>query len=341
VPTTTIVVTSINAPNAALKALAEGCVARGGEFIVVGDTKSPDDFSLDGCRFLDVRAQLDTGLSFARACPLRHYARKNVGYLEAIRGGADVIAETDDDNVPEPAFFEPPSRVVTAPYAEGAGWVNVYRYFTATLIWPRGFPLDRIRTPVPAVESLPIGPRDCPIQQGLTDADPDVDAVYRLILPLPQSFDGPPALALGRGSWCPFNSQNTRWWREAHPLLYLPAYCSFRMTDIWRSFVAQRVAWAQGWSVLFHGPTVRHDRNEHDLMRDFEDEMPGYLNNRKIADTLDGLSLTPGPAWIPESMRRCYEALVGSGLLPETELALLDCWLADLDAVRSHRSAAS
>lgn len=338
VSTTTLVVTSINAPNEVLRALAEGFIARGGEFIVVGDTKSPGDFSLEGCRFLDIRAQLDSGLRFARACPVRHYARKNVGYLEAIRGGADVIAETDDDNLPDPAFFEPRSRVVTVPYADRAGWVNVYRYFSATLIWPRGFPLDRIARPVPAAESLPIGPRDCPIQQGLTNEDPDVDALYRLILPLPQSFDGPPALALGPGSWCPFNSQNTRWWPDAYPLLYLPAYCSFRMTDIWRSWVAQRIAWAQTWSILFHRPTVRQRRNDHDLMRDFADELPGYLHNRKIAEILEGLSITPGPASIPESMRRCYEALVGLGVLPEAELALLDCWLSDLDMVRAHRS---
>ena len=46
------------------------------------------------------------------------------------------------------------------------------------------------------------------------------------------------------------------------------------MTDIWRSFVAQRIAWANGWAILFHEPTVWQDRNEHNLMRDFRDESP-------------------------------------------------------------------
>ena len=54
-----------------------------------------------------------------------------------------------------------------------------------------------------------------------------------------------------------------------YPLLYLPAYCSFRMTDIWRSFVAQRIAWENGWRLLFHGPTMEQERNVHDLMKDF------------------------------------------------------------------------
>ena len=117
----------------------------------------------------------------------------------------------------------------------------------------------------------------CPIQQGLVDGDPDVDAVYRLVLDLPFRFERGASVALGTGAWCPFNSQNTSWWPDAYALMYLPAYCSFRMTDIWRSFVAQRIAWENGWSVLFREATVRQRRNPHDLMRDFRDEVPGYV----------------------------------------------------------------
>ena len=122
-----------------------------------------------------------------------------------------------------------------------------------------------------------------PIQQGLANQNPDVDAIYRLVLPLPLDFVEAAPVALGKGAWCPFNSQNTTWWSEAFPLLYLPFHCSFRMTDIWRSFVAQRIAWENGWSILFHNATVFQERNEHSLIRDFEEEIPGYLNNRAMA----------------------------------------------------------
>ncbi len=40
-------------------------------FIVIGDTKSPPDFQIEGCRYYSVDAQLATGLSFARKCPTR------------------------------------------------------------------------------------------------------------------------------------------------------------------------------------------------------------------------------------------------------------------------------
>jgi hypothetical protein len=38
--------------------------------------------------------------------PSKHYARKNLGYLIAIKNGAEIIIETDDDNIPEKNFWK-------------------------------------------------------------------------------------------------------------------------------------------------------------------------------------------------------------------------------------------
>ena len=245
-----------------------------------------------------------------------------------------MIVETDDDNFPGTEFWGERKRRQRAPSVTDVGWVNVYRYFTDANIWPRGLPLDRIQTAIPEFESLDEAEADCPIQQGLADENPDVDAIYRLALPLPQSFRKDRRVALGQNAWSPFNSQNTTWWREAFPLLYLPAYCSFRMTDIWRSFVAQRLAWAQGWGVLFHEPTVRQERNEHNLMRDFRDEVPGYLHNDAIREALEGLRLAPGAERLGENLLACYEKLVEMSLVGREELPLLAAWLEDLGEAR-------
>ena len=328
-----LVVTSIASPNHVLRALAEGCRTRGHQFLVVGDVPSPRDFHIQGCDFYGLEEQYETGFRFARLCPTRHYARKNLGYLLAMRAGARLIVETDDDNIPREEFWDDRRRRQSVPLVEGRGWVNVYRYFTDANIWPRGLPLEEVRKSVADFGSLRVEDADCPIQQGLADENPDVDAIYRLIEPLPQSFTRDRAVALGAGAWCPFNSQNTTWWGDAFMLLYLPAYCSFRMTDIWRSFVAQRVAWEQGWRVLFHGPTVRQERNEHNLMRDFRDEVPGYLNNAAIADALGALKLRPGAENVAASLRACYEKLVEMTLIDERELALLDAWIEDVGSV--------
>jgi len=330
---TAVIVTSIHAPTVSMQALARGCIDHGFELIVVGDTASPEEFPLHGCNFFDVAAQRASGFAWATECPPRRYARKNFGYLVAIRNGAGLILETDDDNCPQPGFFASRHRQFCGPVLDHADWVNIYRYFHDDLTWPRGLPLDCVHTPLPPFEDVPAMDTDCPIQQGLTDAQPDIDAIYRALFPLPLTFRADRRIALGRGSWCPFNSQNTAWWPDAYPLLYLPAWCSFRMTDIWRSLVAQRIGWENGWRVLFHEPTMSHDRHPHDLLADFADEVPGHLHNRRIAAALSALPLLAGVAHIAENMRRCYGAFVELDVLPPQELALLECWLADLTAL--------
>jgi hypothetical protein len=93
--------------------------------------------------------------------------------------------------------------------------------------------------------------------------------------------------------------------------------------------VAQRIAWINDWGVLFHEPTARHERNEHNLMRDFADEVPGYLYNKSICAVLEDAPLRPGDEHIRENMRIAYEWLVGAGWMKREELELLDAWLAD------------
>jgi hypothetical protein len=60
-----LVLTSINSPNSVLNALAQGALEAGVPFFLIGDTKSPADFKLDGCQFLNVEDQIASGLSFA------------------------------------------------------------------------------------------------------------------------------------------------------------------------------------------------------------------------------------------------------------------------------------
>jgi hypothetical protein len=329
-----LVVTSISAPNAALRELASQCKARGYSFFVIGDAPSPADFFIEGCEFYCLERQMETGFKTAELIPTRHYSRKNIGYLLAMRNHASLLLETDDDNSPRPEFWNPRSRRQRLPTLSGNGWTNVYKYFTDSLIWPRGLPLDAIQARLPEFEKLAEIEADCPIQQGLADEDPDVDAIFRLLFPATTNFRRDRSLALGAGTWCPFNSQNTAWFPEAFPLLYLPSYCSFRMTDIWRSFVAQRIAWENGWSVLFKGPDVYQERNAHNLMRDFADEVPGYLNNRKIGAQLDALKLEAGADNIGANLIRCYEELVRLELVGAQEMDLVKAWAQDIERLQ-------
>lgn len=324
-----IVITTINAPTRAVIEIAQGAGEMGASFVIVGDSKSPADFHQEGAIYLDLESQKKAGFRYGALAPVKHYARKNVGYLAAIRLGATILIETDDDNIPVASFWERRRSTARVRLCEGTDWTNVYAWYSDHLIWPRGLPLDRIRDLPPAFDDLASAEVFCPIQQGLADENPDVDAIYRLVLPLPVNFQRREAVAL-KGAWCPFNSQNTTFFKPAFPLLYLPYHCSFRMTDIWRSFVAQRIAYLNGWGILFHEASVFQERNEHSLITDFADEVPGYLHNTRIREMLCRLALPVGEAAIPEAMRLCYRGLVDLGVVGQEEIALLEAWLSDL-----------
>lgn len=328
-PQRAVVVTTINPPNKALHALAEGCTRSGAAFLIAGDTKTPGDFALCGCEYLSVEEQSRRFPTICAVLPTKHYARKNVGYLAAMALGVDEIQETDDDNLPLDSFWEAAARPLPVDrVCTDQPWLNVYALFTDAPIWPRGFPLEYVQTPgyytlSPNAKSKGL------ILQGLADGNPDVDAVYRLTRSLPLEFRHREPVMLDPGTWCPFNSQNTRFRAEAFPLMYLPSLCSFRMTDIWRSFVAQRCLWELGEGVVFHSSTVYQERNTHNLLKDFEDEVPGYLLNDRIRQVLDGCRLDAADMY--GNMRRCYEALVAAGFVPEGELEILGAWCGEME----------
>ncbi len=323
-----LVLTTINPPNEALRALAAGCIEHGIYFVVAGDTKSPPDFSLDGAEFLSIDRQLELFPLFARTLPVRHYTRKNIAYLLAIKNGCDLIQETDDDNLPYDAFWScdlSASTITTV--TSSSGWYNVYSHFTDEHIWPRGFGLSKINLPG-TIEKERQNAKGY-ILQGLANENPDVDAIYRLTSRLPVKFREEEPVMLKPGTWCPFNSQNTVFAKSVFPLLYLPSYCSFRMTDIWRSFVAQRCLWELGEGVIFHSATVYQKRNEHNLIQDFSEEVPGYLNNELIVAHLESCNLDN------EDMVRnlivCYEKLVKENIVGKEELGLVNGWAEEVE----------
>lgn len=324
------VITTVQDPTPATRELSRKLGKREGKLLVIGDQKGPSAYELPNTEFLNLVEQLHTSFTLARQLPTGHYTRKNIGYLEAIRQGATCIYETDDDNAPLPEW-KPRTEIVEVQAVNQSGWVNTYRHFSQERIWPRGFPIDLLTASFKQNITLENQPqsRRSPIQQGLANGSPDVDAIWRLVLDQPFTFENKPSIYLPPGSWCPFNSQSTWWWPIAYPLMYLPSYCSFRMTDIWRSFIAQRCLWELDMGIVFHSPEVIQERNEHNLMKDFEDEIAGYLSNSAIIDILQNLTLISSESHIVDNLFSCYETLVNAKIFPDKELILLKSWLSE------------
>ena len=102
------------------------------------------------------------------------------------------------------------------------------------------------------------------------------------------------------------------------------------MTDIWRSYIAQRIAWTCDWSILFHKSTVWQERNDHNLLNDFIDEISGYSNAQLIYESLKNLDLKEGTQNIGTNMKICYQKLIELGLLDKSEMNLLNHWIDDV-----------
>lgn len=341
------VITTIQPPTASVLQLVDTLQSAGGRLIVAGDSKGPADYvdprgeRLPACTestwpvdFLSLDDQLALPFVLGRSLPVGHYARKNIAYLFAIQHGASCIYETDDDNAPNEHWgvrdYEIP-RCRSVPKTAHR-WVNVYRYFSEENIWPRGLPLDEIHSALPET-GLPVGARPSPIQQGLVNGSADVDAIWRLVMDREFFFEQAESIYLQPGNWCPFNTQSTWWWPVAYPLLYVPSYCSFRMCDIWKSFVAQRCLWELDMGIVFHAPEVYQDRNVHDLMRDFRDEVSGYERNREFCRILSDVELLGGAENVLTNLIRCYEVLVTEGIFPAKEMDLVSAWVEALEAI--------
>ena len=125
-----------------------------------------------------------------------------------------------------------------------------------------------------------------------------------------------PSLWLPPGTWCPFNSQTTWWWPEAYPLLYLPSHCSFRMTDIWRSFVAQRCLWELGHGLVFHAPEVDPGSQRPQPDARLQGRDARLHAERRDHRAIDGPLVGSGREAVADNLVKCYEALTAAGFFP-------------------------
>ena len=236
--------------------------------VVVGDRKGPLSYGIDAPLqnfvFLTAAQQeaMNNIFPVVKALPWNHFGRKNVGYLYAILHGAKVIWDFDDDNImidksfhasllgPTDSTSNTSFFSALEPENYDSLVLNPYPIMGANVfpVWPRGFPLERIVSnsssssrPIPTsvveVDSAAVG-----IIQSLANHDPDVDAIYRLTMPLP--FDFPrrgntSPLMVPIGSYAPYNAQATLHKYSSLWSLLLPVTVHGRVSDIWRGYFAQ------------------------------------------------------------------------------------------------------
>lgn len=321
----TIVITSIFNPTEAVSAFS---LNKAYKLVVVGDKKTPKDWSYEGVDYLSVDDQQSIGSYLKDLLPYNHYCRKMMGYIYAIKNGSEVIVDTDDDNIPN-SDWNFPNFQDEFDFIKGKnGFVNIYELFTEQKIWPRGLPLRLINTKFDLSNSVINQEARVGVWQGLADEDPDVDAIYRLTNNAPCYFDRRKPVVLDKGAITPFNSQNTAFRKELFPLLYLPTYVTFRFTDILRGLVAQPIMWLYDYHLGITDATVIQKRNPHDYFKDFVSEIPMYQYSEDVVDLVTGS--TRASSSIEENLFVAYEALNTKGIVEAKELQVLNAWLKDI-----------
>ena len=337
-----IIVTTIYNPTEQCRNLSR---TKGFKFLVIGDKKTPDDWKLDNTRFLNLIDQESLNFSTFKSTPINSYNRKNIGYLFAIMQGAKFIYDTDDHNFPlvdlsQHFNYDEYELSLLFKYhsykKNNRNCVNPYAHFGQPLIWPRGFPLSEIKNN--HLNEYYAGKRKSSIiQQGLVNGDPDVDAIFLLTKSrskkkLELFFDSSsPSVQIPKKLFSPFNSQNTLFSYKAFWSLYLPTTVSFRLTDIWRSYWAQRLMWLLDETVTFRGPSAYQIRNSHSYFKDFYDEKLMYLKTENLVNFLLEWKCLKNKFY--ECIMDLSIQMADNGFWEKDEINSIKNWLNDLNSI--------
>lgn len=283
-------------------------------FIIAGDTKTPADI-IPFCRRLEEtfgihvvymgpgeqEEFLQLWPNLKAHLPWQSLSRRNVAILKAYTQGADIIITIDDDNfvLKDQDFVSEHSRVGREStlwvVTSSSGWFNICDMLTEAQglpFYPRGFPLrERWKTATVTHEQRQ---GRVVVNGGLWLEAPDIDALTWLDLPVrTTNFSDryPRAIALGHGTWTPFNSQNTALAKEVIPAYFLSPYVG-RYDDIWASYIVKKISDHLGDYIAFGTPLVRQIRNPHNYFIDFDRERLGMELTGQFLDALAEVSLT-------------------------------------------------
>jgi len=340
-PKNAIIITTIFEPSAQVHKIIDWCHKRSDvrqtwQLIIVADKKTPaDSYSNLDCIYLSVELQQQLFPDFSALLPFNHYCRKNIGYLYAIKNGYSQILDTDDDNLLYDMNyrFDHIDEVTSSDSDSDSKWVNIFKQYTNSNIWPRGLPFNS-KNNVPVKTGKVVAQDKVAVWQGVVDGEPDVDAVYRLARADDSTFifnTGKP-VAVQQGTMCPFNSQNTLW-LQCFKFMYLPATASFRYCDILRSYIANFGFWSEGKQLAYTPATAFQDRNAHDIVSDLVSETPMYqtsLTVEQIGRQLlseytsdDGLTNDNSSSLLLEF----YKRLESAKIVSELDVKLVEIWL--------------
>ncbi|MDA8113242.1 MAG: hypothetical protein M0Z43_00735 [Acidithiobacillus sp.] len=284
-------------------------------FFVIGDRKTPDmevvNFLTDHVPnhvYYGIDTQHKLGWKCSQLIGESCIQRRNIGFLEALNWGADVVVSVDDDNISLDRFYFNRMGVLleSVPFdgaqaSSTSGWFDV-----GQLLSPksphRGFPHTKKAEPV----FKPVVAAKVGVAAGVCLGDPDISAAER-IANGPTVHSVSELLCSGivvdpQETWTVWNSQNTAVIRELIPAWFMIPFVG-RADDIFASLIVQRAMRQTGHVTHFGRPFVFQQRNAHDLIKDLEQETWGARHILEFAYYLEGIE---NRASVVELVRAIY-----------------------------------
>ena len=335
--------------------------------VIVSDAKTPSEYDtkwIEGegnSHVIILTTNMQKGLAspFVNAIPWGHFGRKNIGYLYAINHGASVIWDFDDDNmlkfwIRDAAPDKAPSldaefeliagkdtSVIHVLQPKGHDWptYNPYPALGSPILpsWPRGLPLADIKKDQcsnTTIEATKLPAKSIAVLQSLAEGQPDVDAIYRITTSMPRPFafkrtDETRPLMIPAGVLSPYNAQATLHSRAAFWALLLPITVHGRVSDIWRSYFAQKLFWESNLRIGFAArPLVVHDRTEHDNLGDLDAERDLYMKSKHLVNFLG--SWKGKTTTLVERIEELWIALYERQYIELKDVELVQLWLQSL-----------
>tara|TARA_Y100000389_G_scaffold59155_1_gene55205 strand:+ start:230 stop:1183 length:954 start_codon:yes stop_codon:yes gene_type:complete len=249
------------------------------KIIIVGDKKTPHSEYLllektyPNVQYLTPEEQEKNYKEISNLIGWNNIQRRNIGFLEALKQNAQIIASVDDDNIPLDNWRN--NIIIGKP-------TNTYHYESKDTIvfdpigvtnhnnlWHRGFPIQLLhnrnnnfkitrKTIIPDVQAM------------FWNGDPDIDALCRLQFK-PMCFFDDKYFPISTNVYSPFNSQNTIYSREALKKYIVIPFIG-RMDDIWGGYFLESL----NFKVVYTEASVFQDRNVQNLTKNLINEFIGY-----------------------------------------------------------------
>lgn len=204
---------------------------------------------------------------------------------------------------------------------------------------PLDFPIHgQLPLILPSREGVGKSPRTLSADTASTTST-EPAAVESTTGPAQAAFPAPAAVTAQRVSpeipsaeglvFAPYNAQSTLHTSSALWALLLPLGPHPRVSDIWRSYIAQRLFADVGVRVAFHSPIVTHMRKaKEDNLPDLHHELPLFTDTLDLLRTLRAWKSTA--ATLPGRVEELYIALYEQGFLSLRDVQLAQLWLGAL-----------